>query len=429
MQDKIELLLSGKVTDPVTGKKVSVPIKEILIDSGVISKIPAFCKKHNLGKRVSIVSDENTHLAAGAEVERMLSLSGFEVVSIVLPPDVRSDDANVEMLSSYIGAADFSVAVGSGTINDLTKYSSFKLDKKYISVPTAPSVNGYSSANASIEIGGVKKSVAAQLPIAIFMDTDIQVQAPYRLLIAGLGDSLARATAQTDWLMSHLILGTPYNPLPFELLKDDEEILFSNAEKLMKNDYETILALCRLSIISGLGMYICAGSYPASQAEHMVHHYMEMNFEKKYLHTFHGEQIAVTAISMCKLQEDILGLEELQINPTYYSEKPVMKHFGKEKGRQFLGECSKKEISEPKAFEINKMLKSKWKDIRGDILKIHIPSAKMENIIKQVKGPFTYKHLGWEHKDYENAIKHSLFMRSRFTFLDLALIAKRELTS
>lgn len=425
--DNIRKLLSGKVINPADGKKISVPIKDIRIDSGVIAEIPSFCKNHNLGKKVAIVSDENTHFAAGAEVERTLSLSGFEVFSIVLPADARSDDTNVEMLSSYLGAADFSVAVGAGTINDLTKYSTFKLGKKYITVPTAPSVNGYSSANASIEVAGVKKSVAAHLPFAIFMDIDVQVQAPYRLIIAGVGDALARATAQADWLMSHLILGTAYNPLPFELLHEDEEIVFANAEKLLIQDYDTMMALCRLSIISGLGMYICGGSYPASQGEHLVHHYMEMNFEKKYLHTFHGEQIAVTSTSMAKLQKDILNLDDLQIGATYYNEKPILKHFGKEKGLHFLAECAKKEISEPRAFEINQMLKKEWKNIRSEILKVHISAEKMEQIIKKVKGPYTYKHLGWDHKDYESAIKYSLFMRDRFTFLDLALIAKRPL--
>jgi glycerol-1-phosphate dehydrogenase [NAD(P)+] len=423
MNNKIKNLLNGKVINPITGKKISIPIEEVLIDSGVLNLIPSFCKAKSLGIRVAIISDENTHIAAGAEVERILSLSGFEVFSIVLPEDCRSDDNNVEMLKEYLLAADFSIAVGSGTISDLTKYASFVVGKKYICVPTAPSVNGYSSANASIDIEGVKKSLPAQLPVAIFMDIDVQVQAPERLLVAGLGDSLARSTAQADWLLSHHILGTDYNPLPFELLADDEKIVFENAEKLLERDYDTVLALCNLSIISGLGMYICCGSHPASQGEHLIHHYMEMMFDGKYHHTYHGEQIAVTAISSAFLQSEILAIDNLQINPTFYSEKPIMKHFGVEKGSKFLTECSKKEISTEKAKEINKKLSLDWQKIRAEIISNQISAARMTDIIKKVQGPFTYKHLGWEHTDYNNAIKFSLFMRDRFTFLDLAMIA------
>ena len=429
MKDKITNLLKGKVINPVSGKKISIPIDEILIESGILKELPAFCKKRALGKKVAIISDELTHIAAGAEVERLLSLSGFEVFSIVMPEDARADDANVKMLSQYVAAADFSVAVGSGTISDLTKYATFELKKQYICVPTAPSVNGYSSANASIDIEGVKKSLKAHLPVAIFMDIDIQVEAPYRLIISGLGDSLARTTAQADWLMSHLILGTEYNPLPFELLMDDEKIVFENAEKLLTHDYDTLLALCRLSILSGLGMYICGSSHPASQGEHLIHHYMDMNFADKYTHTFHGEQIAVTSITMSKLQSDILKLDELQIDPTYYNEKPILKHFGVEKGKKFLEECSKKEISEKRAAEINKMLKTDWNKIRSEIFGISHSYHYLEDVVKKVKGPYTYKHLGWDYKDFEGAIRNSLFMRDRFTFLDLAMISKKQLTS
>jgi glycerol-1-phosphate dehydrogenase [NAD(P)+] len=290
-------------------------------------------------------------------------------------------------------------------------------------------VNGYSSANASIDIEGVKKSMAAHLPVAIFMDIDIQVEAPYRLIIAGLGDSLARPTAQADWLLSHKILGTGYNPLPFELLADDEKKVFAGADKLLERDYDTLLSLCRLSIISGLGMYICGSSHPASEGEHLIHHYMEMNFEGKYPHTFHGEQIAVTSISMARMQADILRLDELQILPTYFNEKPILKHFGEEKGRKFLKEAVKKEITEKHAAEINKMLKEDWRKIRDEILAIHLSAAELEAIIKKVKGPYTYKHLGWDAKDYEKAIRNCLFMRDRFTFLDLAMIARKEFKS
>ncbi len=427
MTDIIKDLIKGKVSDPATGKKLSIPIKKILIDSGVINQIAPFCEKHSLGKRAAIISDENTHLAAGAEVERHLSLNHFEVFSIVMPADLNADDANVEALMPYISSSDFAIAVGSGTISDLTKYVTHKLGKEYICVPTAPSVNGYSSANASIEINGIKKTLPAHLPLAIFMDIDVQVQAPYRLIVSGLGDALARTTAQGDWLMSHLLLNTPYNQFAFDILKEDEEKLFANAEKLLQNDYETILSLCRLSILSGLGMYICGGSYPASQGEHLIHHYMEMMFEGKYPHTFHGEQIAVTSITSARLQEEVLLIDHLQINPTYYYEKPLLTHFGAEKGTQFLAEVEKKEISADKAKEINARLAKEWHEIKKQILAIHIPSKALEDIIKKIKGPYTYKHLGWQHTDYQAAITHSLYTRDRFTFLDLAMIAKREI--
>jgi len=428
--NNIKNILSGKLINPVTGKKIIVPIKEIHIESDVLHKIPAFCKAQGLGKKIAIVSDENTHIAAGAEVERMLAGESYEVFSIVLDGEgrnnVKADGDNVEMLKQYSSVVDVVIAVGSGTISDLCKYSTFLVGKPYICVPTAPSVNGYSSANASIEINGVKKSLPAHLPLAIFFDIDIQVQAPYRLIVAGLGDALARSTAQTDWLLSHYIMGAEYNPLPFEILKEDERIVFDNAEKLPLRDYETLKALCNLSVLSGLGMFIANSSKPASQAEHLMAHYMEMMFEGKYPHTYHGEQIAVTSIAAAKLQKEVLSMAELQVSPTFYNEKPLLTYFGQERGVEFLRELAVKEISEERARKINQNLRENWTKIKNEIIPNFIMPEELENIIRRANGPYTYKHLGWNHTDFSQAVKHSLFMRDRFTVLDIAMIMQQD---
>ena len=35
-------------------------------------------------------------------------------------------------------------------------------------------------------------------------------------------------------------------------------------------------ALARTLVLSGIGMTICGGSYPASQGEHLISHYIDM---------------------------------------------------------------------------------------------------------------------------------------------------------
>nr|WP_233417523.1 iron-containing alcohol dehydrogenase [Wolbachia endosymbiont of Brugia malayi] len=56
------------------------------------------------------------------------------------------------------------VAFGSSTVNDVCKYANYLEGKNYISFPTAASMNGYTSANASILVDGYKKSFKAHLP-------------------------------------------------------------------------------------------------------------------------------------------------------------------------------------------------------------------------------------------------------------------------
>ncbi len=193
------------------------------------------------------------------------------------------------------------VAFGSGTVNDVCKYASYLEGKNYISFPTAASMNGYTSANASILVDGYKKSFKAHLPKAIYIDIDIIANAPPRLTLSGFADFICRSTVQADWLLSHLLLGTEYNESPFTFIRDLEQILLREHLALAKRSKKVVLLLIEALLISGFGMVISKGSYSASQGEHIIAHAMEM-VTKDYS-SLHGEKIAVTTITMANLQE------------------------------------------------------------------------------------------------------------------------------
>ena len=61
------------------------------------------------------------------------------------------------------------------------------------------------------------------------------------------------------------------------------------------------------------GMYICKGSYPASMGEHLIAHSNELLYGKSVQQSFHGEQIAVTTLTMAMLQENILNKHTFSI--------------------------------------------------------------------------------------------------------------------
>ena len=64
------------------------------------------------------------------------------------------DDVTVAGLKATLGSLepDMVVAVGSGVINDLCKWSSFDLGVPYVVVATAASMNGYAAANVAATI-------------------------------------------------------------------------------------------------------------------------------------------------------------------------------------------------------------------------------------------------------------------------------------
>src|SRR6185312_5430032 len=168
--------------------------------------------------------------------------------------------------------------------------------------------NGYTSVSASVTERGFKRSVRARTPIAVFLDLGVLAAAPKRLIRAGLGDSVCRPTAQTDWLMSHLLLDTPYSTVPFVLLADDEPRLFGDAAALVSDTRDTgaMRALARTLVLSGFGMTLAGGSHPASQGEHLISHYLEMMKPAHLAEAHHGEQIGVAAIVMAAIQQRVI---------------------------------------------------------------------------------------------------------------------------
>ena len=65
------------------------------------------------------------------------------------------------------------VAVGSGTLTDIVRYAAHSAGCDFVSVPTAASMDGYASSVAALERDGVKLTLPARAPAAIFADPRI----------------------------------------------------------------------------------------------------------------------------------------------------------------------------------------------------------------------------------------------------------------
>ncbi len=105
------------------------------------------------------------------------------------------------------------VAVGSGTLTDIVRYAAHSAGCDFVSVPTAASMDGYASSVAALERDGVKLTLPARAPAAIFADPRIAAAAPVELTRAGIGDLLAKTTARVDWLAAHLLYGEDWRAL------------------------------------------------------------------------------------------------------------------------------------------------------------------------------------------------------------------------
>jgi glycerol-1-phosphate dehydrogenase [NAD(P)+] len=257
--DPILQLLTGQWPDPETGELLGVPVRSIVIAESLDGIEGDLVARLDLGRRLAVVSDPLTHEVLGARVERALEAAG-QIIPIRLRDHPHADEATVDRIRAATTDTDALIAVGAGTINDLCKYAAFQDGKPYAVFGTAPSMNGYTSANAAVTVRRLKMSLAARPPAGVFLDLAVLAAAPPRMIRSGLGDSLCRSTAQADWLLSHLLRDTSYRAAPFAMLAGDEGALLLSAAALMAGDLEAMRRLARTLVLSGLGMCLAGGS-------------------------------------------------------------------------------------------------------------------------------------------------------------------------
>ena len=412
-------LVEGRYPDPDGGGVLRVSTRAVVIADSLAGDEAELVRRLALGRTFAVVSDPVTHGVLGARVERALGAIGA-VTSLVLPGQPHADEATAAEVERAAAHADAFVAVGSGTITDLSKYAAARAGKPCVTFGTAPSMNGYTSPSAAITVDGLKKSLPAVAPVGVFLDLGVLAAAPARLIRAGLGDSLCRPTAQADWLLAHLLRGEPYRAAPFALLAEDEPGLLADADALVRGDRAAVARLARTLVLSGFGMAICGGSYPASQGEHLISHYADMLGAPDWRPSFHGEQVGVTTLAMAALQEEILAGPAPRIGPTRADEPALVRHFGPALGPACWRELARKRLDAEAAETLTHRLAGEWETIRSRLRAVTRPAGELRGALARAGAPLTPEALGWPRAFFRDAVLHAREIRSRWTFLDLA---------
>jgi len=413
------------------------------------------------GKKILLVSDERIF----ANSARFFKGNLDKVVAKkLILKEPKADEKNLKKIAAAAKNCDLILALGSGTINDLCKYTSAQSQIPYAVFASAASMNGYLSKNASITISGHKKTLAATLPLAVFCDLKILKAAPLELTKAGIGDSLCFYSCWFDWYLSHKILGTKFDKKPFEMLKQKMDFFVNNFEKFSAQNEEFLKLLIEILLISGQGMTISGGSYPASQSEHLIAHTIEMKYPE--LENLHGQVIAVTTLTATKLQkkvlestesytgssdshtnssslgasapEDLIGFNSLPKltrssalrvkDDGLFKDNEVSEFFGK----KIALECAKEYEQKLLAIQQIKNLNGKnpdgknpdcknpnWSKIKTELQKIHLDESRLKEIFSHFKIKTSAKSLGLSSQQYQECVTNAKFIRNRFTCLDL----------
>ena len=283
-------------------KKHSAPIKTLEVSEGAIEKVAEFLKEY---KSIFVVCDKNTYEVAGKRVEELLKNAGnYSHTCIIDTPELPTNanvgrvlieagiDAEVYNINEFSKNPDFILAVGSGSVNDISRMVSYRLGIEYGVVATAPSMDGYISVVAPLIVGNRKIVYTCSVARHIIIDLSICAEAPYELLLAGVGDMIGKYVAILDWEISNKLTGEYYCEKVASMVLEATEKCVKSATKLSSRSIESIKSTVEGLLLSGLGIAYTGSSRPASGTEHMVGQTWEiMDIEEGKVPNLHGIEV------------------------------------------------------------------------------------------------------------------------------------------
>ena len=266
--------------------------REVIVGKGTLQRVPEVAKRLGLKGKALILSDKNCYNVAGKAVCDFLVDAGLSVdflfVKTMGPEDVLDVDCQIKEFKPQV-----LFGVGGGTIIDSAKVCSRSQNIPFISVPTTVSHDGIASPLASIKGSDKPYSIMAQAPLAIIADTDIIAKGPWRFVISGCGDVIAKFTSVKDWRLAHEKIKEYYGEYAASLALMSAKLVMENADIIAAKKDEGLRVLLEALISCGVAMSIAGSSRPCSGSEHLFSHALDMITPK---HAMHGEQCGVGSI-------------------------------------------------------------------------------------------------------------------------------------
>ncbi|HKE17445.1 MAG TPA: iron-containing alcohol dehydrogenase [Kofleriaceae bacterium] len=282
MPSLVEQLLARRDRDGLLacscGLTHRIAAADVLVERGALARAAElFARRH---RTAWVLSDENTEAAAGAWKGMV---SGAAIRSRVLPGRPRplpSLELAEELAAEVRGAqTDVLVAIGSGVVSDLVKKVSLEVGLPSWCIATAPSVDAYTSATASLRAHGHHQTMAARSSEVIVCDLDVIARAPRPMILGGIGDLLAKFVASLDWRMASLVTGEHHCAAVADIALEAARAAARAAQALAAepapDPVQAAAWLTDAVLVSGLAMQAMGGSRPAASAEHSIAHFWE----------------------------------------------------------------------------------------------------------------------------------------------------------
>ncbi len=319
-----------------------IQIEDIVIGANAKEELLRFLQKKCWNHPV-IVCDRNTYEAAGRLLADELRAGGIKASKVIIPEHeagaAAADERTlVYTLINLAEETDVIIAAGSGTIHDITRFAAYQRGLPFISFPTAPSVDGFTSAGAPLILNGIKTTIQTKAPIALFADTNVLKEAPRSMTAAGFGDMLGKITSLADWEISRRLAGEPYSEAGAKLVKDALWQCIDHRADIAMGTEAGIQILMEALIVSGLVMLALDHSRPASGGEHHISHWIEMEMLKaKQPPILHGAKVGCACAVLSDIYKELACHEKLAELPPHFREAIQSAYEGLPDGKTIAG--------------------------------------------------------------------------------------------
>ncbi len=407
-------------------------ISPIYVGNDALANLLRYCADQKL-TRFTLVSDTNTHRALGARVTDALRANGYDVTTIVLSSDeVIADERHLMtvLVNAPLEPSTF-LAVGSGTLTDITRFISHRMGRSFISLPTAPSVDGFTSIGAPLVLNLVKHTIISQAPIALFADLTTLQEAPQRLSAAGYGDMIGKITSLADWHLGSVVWDEPFDEAIFRRSESAIEGCISHTETIGQRSQEGMRYLIEALIDSGLCMLDFGDSRPASGAEHHASHYWEMLLlQEGRPAALHGAKVGFALTLIAGQYAKIRALSREEMRQRLAAASLPARDVEVAAIRQGYGVVAEDVARAHSAFlnmtqqqfdAIKQRIDNRWDAIQQIASKVPAPEQ-IVSYLERVHAPTSGAALGLTDDEVARGLQYGHYLRSRFTVMKLSRV-------
>lgn len=313
----------------LSGADRQLELSDILLAPDALDSAVAFALGGRPPGRVLLVQDDTPILRDGQAVKplvaAMFTASGCEVHTMVVsdPHGVHTTTEHIDAVAAWLEPSDIVVALGSGTIADITKHAVYSFEQantdttiRLVVIQTANSVCAYTSGLAVVTSDGVKRTVTSRLPDALLLDTRLLSDAPLPYTLGGIGDASVAAASFADYRLVALLGIGRWEPLSWSLMLPSRTRFLECDPRLADRGDEGAGTLAMDLAACGLAMTFAGESAPLSGLEHVTSHMLDMAADQYGRPVGnHGSQCALATVLTLIAYDKLLQLDRLDLDP------------------------------------------------------------------------------------------------------------------